>query len=68
MERIVYLFDTFDDETPLLQYELVHISELMNATKADQLDTNIKIESHRIGSGNGKERDSFWCCKNVGYD
>ena len=26
MERLGYLFDTLEDETPLLQYELTHIA------------------------------------------
>jgi len=26
MERLGYLFDTLEGETPLLQYELIHIS------------------------------------------
>lgn len=61
MERLGYLFDTLGEETPLLQYELVHIAELLSSTKEDRYFSQIKVESHKIVS----QGDSFWCCRNV---
>ena len=63
MERLTYLFDTLQNETSLLQYEIVHINQFLRHLKEDKSVSMIKVESQKIGLDNG----SFWCCKNVIY-
>ena len=61
MERLGYLFDTLEGETPLLQYELIHISQLLSATKEDRYFSEIKVQSQKVEIKGG----GFWCCRNV---
>jgi hypothetical protein len=50
MEKLMYFYGSFEQETPLLQYEIMKIAELINSTKEERGDCAIKVESHRIVS------------------
>ena len=60
-ERLAIMFDTLQRDTPLLNYELVQVVEMLNFGKEERTKSVVKVESYRVVT----EQNSFWCCRNL---